>query len=95
MYDVLRAGLLQMAHGLQRKAGEWTGSKPIGAAPQQALISLELQLGEASWLRTAAPAPGEPAHRLKVRKADGRPGTIHLAVREPQVTVTALLKVVY
>jgi hypothetical protein len=78
-------GLLQMAHGLQGKAEGWRESQTVRASPQQALVSLELQLGEWSWLRSAAVAAGQPAPRLKVRKVAGRPGTVELTVRESQV----------
>lgn len=82
-----------MANGLQESAQQWTKEKPMGVLLQQSIVSLDLELGEAAWLRTAPPAPGDVAPRLKATKMKSRPGTVQLAVRESQVTFQSLYQV--
>lgn len=80
-----------MANGLQQQALESVASE--GGAAKPVAVSLEVQLGGESWFRTAAPAPGEAAPRLRVRKLPGAHGAIELTVRDSQVgcpTLSAL-----
>ncbi|KAK9906869.1 hypothetical protein WJX75_009407 [Coccomyxa subellipsoidea] len=77
------SGLLHMANGLQQQALESVASE--GGAAKPVAVSLEVQLGGESSFRTAAPAPGEAAPRLRVRKLPGADGAIELTVRDSQV----------
>ena len=80
-----------MANGLQQQALESVASE--GGAAKPVAVSLEVQLGGESSFRTAAPAPGEAAPRLRVRKLPGADGAIELTLRDSQVgcpTLSAL-----
>ena len=73
-----------MAHGLQQEALKHAQSVDH-AASSLVPVSVELQLSGASWFRTAAPAPGAAAPRLRVRRIAGSSGTIELSARDLQV----------
>lgn len=72
-----------MAHGLQQEGLE----RHAAAAGTSGLprVSLDVQLSEEAFFKGAAPAPGEPAPRLRVRRVTGTPDTIELTVQDLQV----------